>query len=158
VSAEYKEFKGECRMRGPLSKAVRQEFELGLERIAPQFSLLEGENIPAGCRVYRVQSASALYMFIFFQPHRKMDAFTLEIACSKAEHWPSYFVRVPVDLYELWEGEIRFRLARLWGNGDHWWYVGTKEEVKPTVAEALTKLEVYALPYFARMTGGSLAN
>jgi hypothetical protein len=143
-------------MRKGLVTAVQREVRGEVAQLGPPRFEPSSESVPMAVCLYTADLSDSLTGYILFQSHRREDSFTVEVACTRNGRWPALYFRRPEVLDALSEdGDVRFRLARFWGEEDHWWSV-TPDSVSDATANVMLQLRRYALPYFsimARNTG-----
>lgn len=161
-------------MRKELARATRRAFGARLSAVAPQFEEMKGENVGPGSVLYAWQQRPGPVFYILLQFHRFEDWFTLELASSRQAKWPAYALpRDPWD--ESPDGEVRFRLGRLWEpRKGVWWEFCPRvpydaplqdhlkrlpveellPKVGPLVDDAIEHVVKYALPYIDQFSHG----
>jgi hypothetical protein len=123
-------------MRSKLAQAVRRQFEEQLHATCPQFARDREALLPPGWNAYRWQARPDLACYLVLCLHSKQDSFAVECAWSSNGPFPKGTLRSPRDIEfsrirrdEPKDGEFRFRLALLWQDRDHWWWLVPEEQV-----------------------------
>lgn len=89
-----------------------------------QFAVDEVSNepLPSGCALYELADARGenVRFFVLLLADPKTDRFTVEIAWSLKDRFPTYYL--PGFLSDSpRDGEFRFRVGEFWGDHDYWW-------------------------------------
>jgi len=161
-------------MRKELVRAVRKQFALRLRATIPDFREIDCGPLSSHFSLYEWKAGEALTFFVALQHHRNEDSFTIEIGWSRNGRWPtnSLPASAPDDYSE--DGEMHFRLGKLWaGNKDVWWEFTARvsalqatfddfmkepepigsllPKVEPLVEDAIQHLVSDGLKYFGRV-------
>lgn len=111
-------------MRKLLAKEVREQFARRLQAELPQFQKISHAKLPAGYSLYQWRVRPGLSFYLLLEIDQKRDRFNLEVSWSRKDRWPeNVFTMLPSD--EPVDGEIRFRLPRLWmtTSASYWWEI-----------------------------------
>lgn len=153
-------------MKAALAERTRKMFRTLMRELHPSFNEVHGLEIPAGCRVYACRSSCTLAMFVALTVSPKSDKFTIEVAWSEKGEYPAKWGGISLPEDEPRNGEMRFRLFRLWASDsrdDLWWSLEAKHStghpsingmlgsVEECVRDAISKIQTYAIPYFRRI-------
>jgi len=162
-------------MKSKLKRLVRKHFSEVLVAVAPEFQLmpaLTGEL--ADIDVYSWRPNDEISLFLMFQPDQRYDCFYVEAAFSGKHLWPSFVVPgLPDDAPH--DGELRFRITRLWDPKQNFaaWWIGknfrdTKASASPleqteseqvasipkVIENCRNRIVEYVIPYFQRVIQG----
>jgi hypothetical protein len=133
-------------VQSKLAKKLRKCFERRLAEEMPQFTPIQGNDIPAGDRLYEWKMGERFSAFIFLAIAPSSDRFTLEAAWSLNGRFPAYHLcMLPVDIPERGivkdkpkDNAFRFRLGMLWSpHKDFWWAVSDQPANQAAAALAL---------------------
>lgn len=111
-------------MRKGLAKQVRERFARRLEEELPQFQLVSLANVPPGYKLFQWRVDAGLSFFLLLEIDPKRDRFNVEVSWSRRDRWPeSVYTMLPSD--KPVDGELRFRLPRLWTEprASFWWEI-----------------------------------
>lgn len=164
-------------MRAKISKVTKKTFKMVMKKAMPEFNPIAIDGLPMGCQVYerKIFDSISLYVMLIISP--KYDQFTLELAWSEQCRFPVSWGGLTLPDDPPRDGEMRFRMQRLWGEQvgeDIWWSIGNKlsdnawmdldallqmdppvdetiKRVRPQVIDAVAKIRSHAFPYFKRI-------
>jgi hypothetical protein len=166
-------------MRSPLGKQVRRRFARLMRESLPQFTEIEMDGVPQGCKLYASRTGSDLTFYIQLTINHKYDCFTIEVVWSEKGVYPDVCGVARLGDQPC-DGTLAFRIGNFWNpKRDHWWWIGRDffedvtqeellhafqsgsdwmapvEEVLPQVDvqvdDAISKILEYAVPYFKRI-------
>lgn len=162
-------------MRSELGKAVRKRFGERLKEALSQFDAIKGEKqIAPGSSLYQWRLGPNLDFYLLLQVHHTEDWFTLELAWTRNGRWPAFAMLPGTPDGEPKNGDLRFRLGRLWADPreDVWWQLAPRPpagadfdaytkrvpvaealaRVEPLVEDAVQRLVRYGMPYLAKVS------
>ena len=161
-------------MRTALAKAVREEFASKILELFPTLKRTRNPELVKGDVTYRLEVDGKLSFYIMLLIGDNHDEFTVEIGWAEGQGHAKHFLISPEKSFE--RSGSRCRLCKLWTKKDDWWLLTprkTAEEmvrdikegrffddppieeamskVVPQVADAVSKIEKYAVPFFERI-------
>jgi hypothetical protein len=109
-------------MRGPVAKELRSQFAKRLKQELPSFRPTKNKHVAPGDRLFGMEAAPGLSIFLSLQPASDYDEFTVEVSWSTDGEYP---IQTWCDLPSKpsCKGKMRFRLCYFWTDEDEWFYV-----------------------------------
>jgi hypothetical protein len=75
-------------MRSELANALRKYFAKQLKQKWPSFNETKNNDLPVGCRLYKLKLATDFTFYLLLQPSSKDESFTLELAWTQKDTFP----------------------------------------------------------------------
>jgi hypothetical protein len=161
-------------MRSALAKEVRQEFSSKILELYQWLKRITKHELTKKDLVFQWDVAAKLRVYIMLLLSHNEDEFTIEIAWSEKPSFPVAYAASPDE--KPYRGGTRFRLCKFWTKNEDWWALAPREsleemvdkmqqgkffdefpieeameQIKPQVADAITRIQKYAIPYFKKI-------
>jgi hypothetical protein len=155
-----------------LGKKLRPKFTKSLRDALPSFIEVKEADIPSGDRLFAWKLSERLTIFVLLEMHRSEEWFNLSVGWSEHGKWP----RIPRQMSPSdppQDGEMRFRLRRLWETKPRggWWELAPRvplelmasyalnpppldeplAKVDPLVEDAIGHLQKEGMDYFRQV-------